>query len=195
MYRRTDAGPRLRSQPAAADPGGLVAQAEADGVEGHAARAYRQLQVVVVAPHGSHVNHSRTGRAWRCLCRRPIIASTIWCCGGGPGSFRARSPRSFRIIPTSPRRPRTDLTAQESVSPTRWRYLPDDGVRDPRTNLAREEAIARHVAADPLAPTPVLRLWRNARNQDALSLDCPQAHPERQIRRRIQSLWHGGRFC
>jgi len=46
--------------------------------------------------------------------------------------------------------------------PTRWRYLPDDGERDPATNLAREEAIARHVAADPAAPTPVLRLWRNA---------------------------------
>jgi lipoate-protein ligase A len=45
---------------------------------------------------------------------------------------------------------------------TTWRYLPDDGERDPRTNLAREEAIARHVAADPEAPTPVLRLWRDA---------------------------------
>ena len=43
-----------------------------------------------------------------------------------------------------------------------WRYLPDDGERDPRVNLAREEAIARHVAADPAAPAPVLRLWRNA---------------------------------
>ncbi len=43
-----------------------------------------------------------------------------------------------------------------------WRYLPDDGERDPRTNLAREEAFARIAAADPLAPTPVLRLWRNA---------------------------------
>jgi len=49
-----------------------------------------------------------------------------------------------------------------SGSPTTWRYLPDDGERDPRTNLAREEAIARHVAADPAASTPVLRLWRNA---------------------------------
>ena len=47
-------------------------------------------------------------------------------------------------------------------SPTTWRYLPDDGERDPRTNLALEEAIARHVAADPGAPTPVLRLWRDA---------------------------------
>lgn len=46
---------------------------------------------------------------------------------------------------------------------TTWRYLPDDGERDPRTNLAREEAIARHVAADPAASTPVLRLWRDAR--------------------------------
>ncbi len=45
---------------------------------------------------------------------------------------------------------------------TTWRYLPDDGERDPRTNLAREEAIARHVAADPAASTPVLRLWRDA---------------------------------
>ena len=46
---------------------------------------------------------------------------------------------------------------------TTWRLLPDDGERDPRINLAREEALARHVAADPTAPTPVLRLWRNAR--------------------------------
>ncbi len=45
---------------------------------------------------------------------------------------------------------------------TRWRYLPDDGERDPRINLAREEAIARHVGADASAPTPVLRLWRDA---------------------------------
>jgi len=45
---------------------------------------------------------------------------------------------------------------------TTWRYLPDDGERDPRTNLAREEAVARHVAADATAPTPVLRLWHNA---------------------------------
>ncbi len=45
---------------------------------------------------------------------------------------------------------------------TTWRLLPDDGERDPRTNLAREEAVARHVAADPDAPAPVLRLWRNA---------------------------------
>ena len=44
---------------------------------------------------------------------------------------------------------------------TTWRYLPDDGERDPRINLAREEAIARHVAADATAPTPVLRLWRD----------------------------------
>ncbi len=44
---------------------------------------------------------------------------------------------------------------------TTWRLLPDDGERDPRVNLAREEALARHVAADPAAPTPVLRLWRN----------------------------------
>jgi lipoate-protein ligase A len=45
---------------------------------------------------------------------------------------------------------------------TTWRLLPDDGERDPRINLAREEAVARHVAADPAAPAPVLRLWRNA---------------------------------
>ena len=44
---------------------------------------------------------------------------------------------------------------------TTWRLLPDDGERDPRINLAREEAIARHVAANPAAPTPVLRLWRD----------------------------------
>ncbi len=45
---------------------------------------------------------------------------------------------------------------------TTWRLLPDDGERDPRINLAREEAVARHVAADPAAPAPLLRLWRNA---------------------------------
>jgi lipoate---protein ligase len=45
---------------------------------------------------------------------------------------------------------------------TPWRYVADDGERDPRTNLAREEAIARHVGADAEARTPVLRLWRNA---------------------------------
>lgn len=45
---------------------------------------------------------------------------------------------------------------------TPWRYVADDGERDPRTNLAREEAIARHVGADAAARTPVLRLWRNA---------------------------------
>ena len=50
----------------------------------------------------------------------------------------------------------------EAGSLATWRYLPDDGERDPRTNLAREEAIARHVAADAAAPTPVLRLWRDA---------------------------------
>ena len=44
---------------------------------------------------------------------------------------------------------------------TTWRLLPDDGERDPRRNLAREEAVARHVAADPTAATPVLRLWRD----------------------------------
>jgi lipoate-protein ligase A len=46
---------------------------------------------------------------------------------------------------------------------TTWRLLPDDGERDPRINLAREEAVARHVAADPGAPTPILRLWRDDR--------------------------------
>jgi lipoate-protein ligase A len=45
---------------------------------------------------------------------------------------------------------------------TTWRLLPDDGERDPRINLAREEAVARRVAADPAAPAPVLRLWRDA---------------------------------
>jgi lipoate-protein ligase A len=44
---------------------------------------------------------------------------------------------------------------------TTWRLLPDDGQRDPRINLAREEAVARRVAADSTAPTPVLRLWRD----------------------------------
>lgn len=43
-----------------------------------------------------------------------------------------------------------------------WRYLPDDDERDPRRNLAREEALTRAVAADPTAAAPVLRLWRNA---------------------------------
>ncbi len=43
-----------------------------------------------------------------------------------------------------------------------WRLLPDDGERDPRVNLAREEAVARAIAADPAAAAPVLRLWRNA---------------------------------
>ena len=45
---------------------------------------------------------------------------------------------------------------------TTWRLLPDDGQRDPRINLAREEAVARRAAVDPAAPAPVLRLWRNA---------------------------------
>ena len=45
---------------------------------------------------------------------------------------------------------------------TTWRLLPDDGERDPRVNLAREEAIARHVAADSSVAAPVLRLWRDA---------------------------------
>lgn len=45
---------------------------------------------------------------------------------------------------------------------TTWRLLVDDGERDPRLNLAREEAVARHVAADPSAAAPVLRLWRDA---------------------------------
>ena len=51
---------------------------------------------------------------------------------------------------------------QYPANVTTWRLLPDDGERDPRVNLAREEAVARHVAADPAAPAPVLRLWRNA---------------------------------
>ena len=64
---------------------------------------------------------------------------------------------------TSSARPRrTSLAASPSAVRTAWRYLPDDGERDPRTNLAREEAIARHVAADAAAPAPVLRLWRDA---------------------------------
>jgi lipoate---protein ligase len=45
---------------------------------------------------------------------------------------------------------------------TTWRLLPDDGERDPRINLAREEAVARHVSADAAAAAPVLRLWRDA---------------------------------
>ncbi len=69
-----------------------------------------------------------------------------------------RAPRA-----TSAWRRRISLTASPSASDTAWRYLPDDGTRDPRLNLAREEAVARHVAADPAAPAPVLRLWRNAR--------------------------------
>lgn len=59
-------------------------------------------------------------------------------------------------------RARTSQTALAPDSRVTWRYLPDDGTRDPRTNLAREEAIARHVAADATAPAPVLRLWRSA---------------------------------
>ncbi len=47
---------------------------------------------------------------------------------------------------------------------TTWRLIADDGQRDPRRNLAREEAIARHAAADPAAPTPILRLWRDERS-------------------------------
>jgi lipoate-protein ligase A len=42
------------------------------------------------------------------------------------------------------------------------RIVRDDGAREPRLNLARDEALARHVAADPAATAPVLRLWRNA---------------------------------
>ncbi len=57
---------------------------------------------------------------------------------------------------------RASLTASERGGAARWRYVPDDGERDPRINLAREEAIARHVGADASAPTPVLRLWRDA---------------------------------
>ncbi len=46
---------------------------------------------------------------------------------------------------------------------TTWRLIPDDGERDAATNLAIDEAIARHIAADPGAATPVLRLWRSDR--------------------------------
>jgi lipoate-protein ligase A len=49
------------------------------------------------------------------------------------------------------------------AAPVSWRYLADDGERDPGRNLAREEALARVVAADRAATTPVLRLWRNDR--------------------------------
>ena len=54
------------------------------------------------------------------------------------------------------------LSTLEPASGDSWRYIPDGGERDPRTNLAREEAIARHVGADVAARTPLLRLWRNA---------------------------------
>ncbi len=47
---------------------------------------------------------------------------------------------------------------------TTWRLLPDDGERDAATNLAVDEAIARRVAADSGAATPVLRLWRSDRS-------------------------------
>lgn len=43
-----------------------------------------------------------------------------------------------------------------------WRLILDDGERDPHLNLARDEALARAVAADAEAAVPVLRLWRNA---------------------------------
>jgi lipoate-protein ligase A len=45
---------------------------------------------------------------------------------------------------------------------TEWRILADDGERDPRLNLARDEALARQVGVDPRAATPVLRLWRSS---------------------------------
>ena len=54
-----------------------------------------------------------------------------------------------------------DRRSRYPAAVTTWRLLPDDGERDPRVNLAREEAVARHVAADPAAPTPILRLWRD----------------------------------
>lgn len=57
-------------------------------------------------------------------------------------------------------RPRPDPTAS-STRPwvaTGGRFLPDDGTRDPRWNLALDEAIARSAG-----PHPTLRLWRNGR--------------------------------
>lgn len=39
-----------------------------------------------------------------------------------------------------------------------WRVLADDGAREPRRNLALDEALARLAG-----PRPTLRLWRNAR--------------------------------
>lgn len=39
-----------------------------------------------------------------------------------------------------------------------WRVLADDGAREPRRNLALDEALARLAAA-----RPTLRLWRNSR--------------------------------
>ncbi len=53
----------------------------------------------------------------------------------------------------------TDPTTEyRPDDPTRARLLDDDGTRDPRLNLALEEAIARSSG-----PHPTLRLWRNER--------------------------------
>ncbi len=61
-----------------------------------------------------------------------------------------------------------------------WRLLLDDGERDPRINLAREEAVARRVAADAAATTPVLRLWRSGRSVvvGRFQLAAAEADPE-----------------
>lgn len=44
---------------------------------------------------------------------------------------------------------------------TTWRLVADDGQRDPRVNLALEEAMARAVGDDPGAHAPVMRIWRS----------------------------------
>jgi lipoate-protein ligase A len=51
---------------------------------------------------------------------------------------------------------RTSASIRAADSPfTAWRVLNDGGARDPRSNLALDEALARATAA------PTLRLWRN----------------------------------
>lgn len=80
--------------------------------------------------------------------------------GGRPRNCSRRPRHGTGRILGEPARPGDRRGTLPQV--TTWRLLPDDGERDPRINLAREEAVARHVAADPTAPTPVLRLWRNA---------------------------------
>lgn len=68
------------------------------------------------------------------------------------------TPRGLGAAPGARRR----RSSRYAAPVTTWRLIPDDGARDPAANLALEEALARHVAADPTAPTPLLRLWRSS---------------------------------